>query len=261
MLIDSHAHLDFHHFGDDLPQVLRRAREAGVCRVLTVGTDLASSLHAVELAEERPGTLSAAAGVHPHDAAKHDPAEWPELEALWSSGRVVAVGETGLDYHYNFSPPAVQRELFARQLDAGARHGLPVIVHLREAFDDGFALLGEAALPAGGVLHCFTGGPAEAERALALGLHLSFAGVVTFPKALALREAAALVPGERLLVETDAPYLAPVPRRGKRNEPAYVAHTARCLAGLRGEPPEALAAATTANATRLFGLPPCQASG
>ena len=253
-LIDSHAHLDFKQFDGGLQALLDRAAAAGVYHTLTVGTDLASSRRALALAQQH-GCLSAAAGVHPHEAAGHDRADWPELQRLWAEEQVVAVGETGLDYHYNFSPPEVQRDLFRQHLEASAACGLPVIIHLREAFDDGFALVQEVGVPSGGVLHCFTGGPAECERALSLGLHISLAGVVTFPKAGLLREAARIVPADRLMVETDAPYLAPVPRRGKRNEPAYVAHTASRVAETRQEPLEQLARRTSENATRLFGLP------
>ena len=234
--------------------MLERARASGVAAVVTVGTDLASSRAACDLAHRYPEQLAATAGVHPHEAAKAEPEHFPGIEALLGDPRVVAVGETGLDYHYNFSPPEVQREVFRRQLELSGASGLPVVIHLREAFDDGFALIEEIGVPAGGVLHCFTGGPAECERALTLGLHVSLAGVVTFPKATALQQAARQVPEDRLLIETDAPYLAPVPRRGKRNEPAYVVHTAQKVAELRGVAPEVLWASTRDNAVRLFRL-------
>jgi len=255
MLIDSHAHLDFASFDADREAVLARARDAGVEAVLTLGTSLASSQLACALAASEPHVF-AAAGVHPHDAAGYAPQEQrAQLEQLWARDAVVAVGETGLDYHYDHSPRARQREVFAEMLRASAEVGLPIVIHLREAFDDGFALIEEVGLPAGGVLHCFTGGPRECERALALGLHISFAGIVTFPAATSLREAARLVPADRLLVETDAPFLAPVPERGRRNEPAFVVHTARKLASVRQLSFAELAQQTRRNTVELFSLP------
>ena len=253
-LIDSHAHLDYEQLSGDLPGVLERARAAGVVGVITVGTDLASSRVARDFAREHPDRLVATAGVHPHEAAKAAPEHWPEIEALLRDPKVVAVGEAGLDYHYNFSAPEVQQQVFREQIALSGRSGLPLVIHLREAFDHGFALLEELGLPAGGVLHCFTGGPRECERALELGLHVSFSGVVTFPRAVEVHQAAKLVPDDRLLVETDAPYLAPVPRRGKTNEPAFVAYTARRVAELRGIDFADLCALTRANTARLFGL-------
>jgi TatD DNase family protein len=252
-LIDTHAHLDFGDFTDEVPAVLERARAAGVVHVVTVGTDLASSRSARELADTSPA-LSATAGVHPHEAAKVGEGDWAGVEALWDAGAAVAVGEIGLDYHYDFASPDQQREVFARQLRAAGARRMPVVVHLREAFDDGFGLMEQHGLAGGGVLHCFTGGPAEAERALEMGLHISFSGIVTFPAARPIREAAQLVPDNRLLVETDAPFLAPVPLRGRRNEPAYVVHTARRVAEVRGQDINQLARTTTTNAKRLFGL-------
>jgi len=234
--------------------VLARARESGVVGIVTVGTDLASSREARELAHRHPEQLVAAAGIHPHDAAKAAPGDFSGIAELLEDPRVVAVGETGLDYHYNFSPPEMQRAVFRRQLELSGESGLPVVIHLREAFDDGFGLIEEVGVPSGGVLHCFTGGPAECARALEFGLHISLAGVVTFPGAVELQQACREVPEDRLLLETDAPYLAPVPRRGKRNEPAYVVHTARRVAELRGVAEEALCASTRANTVRLFGL-------
>ncbi len=252
-LIDSHAHVSFEGFADDLDAVLARAAAAGVDLMLNVGTDLASSLRARDFAHAHP-QVWAAAGIHPHEADAFDDADWPRLAALWADPRVRGVGETGLDYYYDLSKRERQRALFRRHLEAAGGVGRPVIIHCRDAFDDLFALVGEVGLPAGGVLHCFTGGPAEAERAVAMGLHVSFAGIVTFKNAGALREAAALVPDDRLLVETDCPYLAPVPWRGKRNEPAFVVETARKLAALRGISYEAVCALTYANTVRLFGL-------
>ncbi|MEZ4465143.1 MAG: TatD family hydrolase [bacterium] len=252
-LIDSHAHLDFDRFDDDREAVLERARDAGVDSILTIGTDLASSLRAVALARAWPRVF-ASVGVHPHEADAFDDAHWPELTALFRDPRVRAVGETGLDYYYDYSDRGRQQALFARHLELCGEVARPVVVHIRDAFEDTWRLVEAVGLPAGGVVHCFTGGPAECERALELGFHVSLSGVVTFKNAKALREAATLIPADRLLVETDAPFLAPVPHRGKRNEPAFVVHTAREVAALRGESFEALAAATRANTVRLFGL-------
>jgi TatD DNase family protein len=252
-LIDSHAHLDFEQFDSDREQVLQRARDSGVERIITVGTDLESSVAALQLAQ-RFDALVAAAGVHPHSAGAFDDGDWPQLAALWAAREVCAVGETGLDYHYDHSPRPRQRELFARHLEASGDVGLPLIIHVREAYDDAFAAIADSGLPSGGVLHCFTGGVAEAEKALELGLYVSFSGIATFPKAETIREAAQRVPADRLLVETDAPYLAPVPKRGKRNEPSFVVHTAQRVAEARGESYDALCAQTRENTRRLFGL-------
>jgi TatD DNase family protein len=252
-LIDSHAHVTFEGFADDLDGVLARAAAAGVDLMLNVGTDLPSSERARDFAHAHPQVF-AAAGIHPHEADAFDDADWPKLEALWADPHVRGVGETGLDYFYDHSKRERQRALFRRHLEAAGPVGRPVIIHCRDAFDDLFALVGEVGLPAGGVLHCFTGGPAEAERAVAMGLHVSFAGILTFKNAEQLREAAARVPADRLLVETDCPFLAPVPHRGKRNEPAYVVETARKLAELRGVSYGEVCALTHANTVRLFGL-------
>lgn len=253
-LIDSHAHLDFDKFADDFDDVLARAAEAGVEMIVTIGTDLPSSRRARDLAH-RFSHLYASAGVHPHEADKFDDADWPALRALWDDPRVRGVGETGLDYYYDFSDRARQQVLFRRHLEVAGEVGRPVVVHVRDAYDDAFRIAEEVGLPAGGVLHCFTGGPAEAERALALGFHVSFSGIVTFKNAEENRQALPLVPDDRLLVETDSPFLAPIPKRGKRNEPAFVVHTARFVAEQRGIDYAALCALTRANTIRLFGLP------
>jgi TatD DNase family protein len=254
-LVDSHAHLDDPRFADDLPALLTRATAANVGRVLTVGTDLASSRAALALAAAHPAQLSAAAGIHPHTAAQATDQDWPALAEMWRLRAACAIGEIGLDYHYDFSPRDEQQRVFARQLDAAVENALPVIVHVRDAYADAFALLAAARLTASGVLHCFSGGPAEAERAVELGLYVSFSGIVAFPRADEVRAGLAVVPLDRLLVETDAPYLAPPPHRGARNEPAFVVLTAQRVAALRELDLAALCATTTANARRLFGLP------
>jgi TatD DNase family protein len=247
-LVDSHCHLDDRQFAGDLEAVIERAHQARVERILAIGTgegppDLEAGLR---LAGRFPG-LHATAGVHPHDASKATPETWDRLRQLASDPRVVAIGEVGLDYHYNYSPPDVQRAVFAAQLRLAGEAGKPVIIHTREAWDETLELIHRHWRGPGGIFHCFSGGPEQALQALESGFHLAFGGVLTFPKADRVRAAARTVPLDRLLVETDAPYLAPVPHRGKRNEPAFVVETARKLAEIRGESFEELAVATTAN--------------
>ena len=257
-LVDSHCHLDDRQFDQDRDEVIRRALEAGVECMLAIGSgDGPPDLEcAVRLAEAH-SAIHATVGVHPHDAAKASEETFGALRALLDHPKVLALGEIGLDYHYNFSPPETQRQVFARQLELARQARKPVVIHTREAWPDTLSLLREhwvgSGLPC--VMHCFSGGPEEASQCLELGFYLSFAGVVTLPKALRVQEAARLTPRDRLLIETDAPYLAPVPMRGRRNEPAYVVHTLRRLAELRGESAEELAAATTANFRRVFGWP------
>ncbi len=243
MLIDSHCHLDDDQFNADREAAIERARSAGVELMMAIG-----GAGAVALAERYP-FFYAAVGVHPHEAAT---VEIPR--ELFDHPKVLAVGEIGLDYHYDNSPRDVQRRVFAEQLSLARELRKPIAIHTREAWPDTFDILREHGLPYGGIMHCFSGGPAEAEECLAMGFHLSFAGVLTFPKAVELREAAALTPLHRLLVETDAPYLAPVPFRGKRNEPAFVVHTAKRLAEIKSVTPEALSAATLSNFTSLMRL-------
>jgi TatD DNase family protein len=252
VITDSHAHLDHAEDHGDLEAVLERARAAGVSRILTVSSRLGDASRIVRLAERLDATW-AAIGVHPHEAQGYGDAEEEDLRRLASRPTVVALGEMGLDYHYDHSPRDVQREVFRRQLRLAREVRLPIVIHSREAEEDTARILeDEGAAEVGGVLHCFTSSAWLAERALALGLHVSFSGIVTFPSAAALGEVAANVPIERLLVETDAPYLAPVPHRGRRNEPAFVRATAEHVATLRGMSLEALAAATNANFDRAF---------
>ena len=261
MFVDSHAHIDGEEFDADRDEVVERARAAGVRAILNVGTGdphSGSLERAVEVAERYEGVW-AAVGVHPHDARLFDDAAAERLDALARGRpRVVAWGEIGLDYHYDHSPREVQREVFARQLRMARAAGLPVVIHSREADADTADILRAewAGAGRGGVMHCFGGGPELAEAALEIGLMISFAGNVTFRKAEPLREVARRVPLERLLVETDCPFLAPVPFRGRRNEPAHVVETARFLAALRGLEPPDLGRATTQNFARLFNLTP-----
>ena len=261
MLIDSHAHLDFADYETDLPDVVRRAREAGIVHVVVVGqfregAGIAAAREAVDLARTDRTFFSATAGIHPHDAALATAADVRELEKICRDPDVVAVGECGLDYHYDRSPRDVQRERFAEQVRLAKRLHKPVVVHTREADEDTAATLERELGPEGGVIHCFTGDWAAAQRYLALGLHISLSGVLTFKSADALRDAAARIPVDRLLVETDSPYLAPVPYRGKRNEPAYVTRTAASLAELRRMPIPQVERTTTENARRALRLPP-----
>ena len=254
-LVDSHAHLDLPEFDPDRPETVRRALAAGVVGILCPA-DLtrAASLPAIAaLRAEFPGVL-AAAGVHAHQAKDLRPEHLAELADHAARGAIRAVGEIGLDYHYDFSPPEAQREALRRQLALAAAAGLPVILHSRLAGRDIMAAIDGEGYRGGGILHCFTEDWEIARAALDRGFFISFAGILTFPKAGALREVAAKVPLDRLLVETDAPYLAPVPYRGsgRRNEPAYVVETARVLAGVRNLLLEDLAEATTANFARLF---------
>ena len=233
--------------------MLARARAAGVERMIVVGTDLATSRAAFELAEGELG-LFPTAGVHPHDAAAAGAEALAEIEALCRRPECVGVGETGLDYFKEFSPRPAQLERYQWHLDLARRLDKPVVIHCRDAHDENVRLL-RAFEGARGVMHCYSFGPRELEPYLELDLCISFSGMVTYPKNDENRAAALLVPADRLLVETDCPYLAPQEKRGKRNEPAYAALTLRLLAELRGADPEELAARTSANATRLFGLP------
>jgi TatD DNase family protein len=254
-VIDSHCHLDNEQFDPDREAVIDRALAAGVERMVVIGTgDGPPDLEVgIRLADRHP-SISATVGVHPHDAAKATPETYRQLAELLRHAKVVALGEIGLDYHYDFSPHDVQRDAFIEQMRIAADARKPIVIHTREAWDDTLALLEQHWKPTrlGGIMHCFSGGPVEAERSLALGFHLSFGGIVTFPKALDVQEAARTTPSNRILIETDAPYLAPVPRRGKRNEPAFVVDTARKMAELRGISTEELSQITTANFQELL---------
>jgi TatD DNase family protein len=245
-VIDTHAHLD----REEAPAVLARAREAGVERVVAVATTIAGAHEALELAERHDGVY-VSLGIHPHEAGGADAERLEELRELLSHELAVAVGETGLDYFRDYAPRASQRRLFDQQIAIGADLGLPVVVHSRAADEDTAAAL--AVTDGTVVLHCFSS-PGLLEPALERGWYVSFAGNVTYPKAVDLREAARRVPRDRLLAETDSPYLAPQPVRGRRNEPAYVLHTLATLAEVRGEDAADLARQIDANATAAFGL-------
>jgi len=250
-LIDSHAHLDFRQFDDDRQAVIARAREAGVVAILDVGTDVASSRAAVALAE-RYDFIYAAVGVHPHDARTVTPRVLDELRALARHPKVVAVGEIGLDYHRDLSPRPVQRRAFADQLALATELELPVVIHGREANDDVLATLRD--WEGTGVLHTYSAGPERLEEVLELEFFIGLSGPVTFPQARQLREVAAAAPLERLLVETDCPFLTPAPHRGQRNEPAYVRYVVEAVARAREVSAEKVACATADNTRRLFGI-------
>jgi TatD DNase family protein len=244
---DDHCHLP-----DDLEAAaaeVAEAKAAGVTRMITIGTTVEHSRAAIAVARSLDGVW-ATAGVHPHDAKDG----MAGLEELLAEPEVVGVGECGLDYHYNHSPREVQVEVFARQIALAHEHDLALVIHTREAWDDTFAVLAEGGTPPRTVFHCFTGGVDEATRALALGAYLSFSGIVTFPNAHDLRAAATMCPLDRLLVETDAPYLTPVPHRGKPNRPAFVTLVGAAVAEAKSVLPEEIADVTWANANTLFGL-------
>lgn len=251
MWIDTHCHLPALTSGASA--ALATARERDVEAVICVGTDVASSRDAIALAEAE-ADVWATVGLHPHDAKDFD-AVRNELEALAETSRVVGIGETGLDFFYNYSEPDAQVRAFRSHLALAERFGLACVVHVRDAWDVLFEIFEDQGAPDRTILHCFTGGPDELARALPFGCYISFSGIVSFKNAEPVRAAAAGCPEDRLLIETDAPYLAPVPHRGDENRPAYVADVGCALAAARDVPPEVIAGITTANARRVFGLP------
>ncbi len=252
-LIDTHSHLNHPRLLRELPHVLARARAADVSAMIVVGYDLASSRKAVELAESS-SDIWAAVGVHPHDAADVGQDELSEIRTLARSERVVAIGETGLDFYRNLSPRPAQERAFEGHLALGGELGLPVIVHCREAQEEVLAALESERPQSPAIWHCFDGTLDHARRALDLGLFLGFGGRVTYRKAADLREVAAAVPADRMLLETDCPYLAPEPKRGRDNEPANLVVIAEAMAAIRGEEGRAFRDVTSANACRVFGL-------
>ena len=254
MWADSHCHVPYDGVE---PDVIAEARAAGVGRLISVGTDADQSAAAVALARREPD-IWATVGLHPHDASKGVHTLDPLLAEISSASArppVVAIGECGLDYHYDFSPRPAQRDAFRAQIALARRLGLALVIHTREAWDDTFALLVAEGVPDRTVFHCFTGGSAEARRALDLGAWLSFSGIVTFKSADDVRDAVRLCPADRMLVETDSPYLAPVPHRGRPNRPALVAVVGAAVAAVRSQPVASVEDATWASTARVFGLP------
>src|SRR3954462_15554452 len=247
MWADQHCHLPADP--GEAAALVTEAAAAGVTRLVTVGTTVAHSRAAIAVARAADGVW-ATAGVHPHDATDGIDG----LDALLREPEVVAVGECGLDHHYDHSPRDVQREVFAQQIALAHAHDLPLVIHTREAWDDTFAILASSRVPRRVVFHCFTGGPDEARRALDVGAYLSFSGIVTFPKADDVRAAAALCPDDRLLVETDSPYLTPVPHRGTPNRPAFLTLVGEAIGNLKGASAEEMARLTWANADRAYGF-------
>jgi len=257
MLVDSHCHLDFPEFAAELDAVVDRARQAGVRRMVTICTKV-SQFDKVLAVAERFDDVVCTVGVHPHEAAAEPDADTRRLVDIARHPKVVGIGESGLDYYYEHSPRDRQQASFRSHIAAARETGLPLVVHTRDADDDMAAMLG-AEMAKGrfsGVLHCFSSSRQLAEKAVDLGLYISLSGIVTFKKADELRDTARAVPLDRLLVETDAPYLAPIPMRGKRNEPAFVAHTAAKVAELRGMDPQAFHRQTGENFFRLFSRVP-----
>ncbi|HEY0191364.1 MAG TPA: TatD family hydrolase [Kofleriaceae bacterium] len=255
MLIDSHAHVDGPEFDADRDEVLARARAAGVQRMIVIGAvgTPDSAERAVALAERDP-EIWATVATHPHDVDKMTPEWWAIHERLARHPRVVAIGETGLDYYYDHSPRDLQQQAFARFIELAHAAGKPVVCHIRDAHDDARAIL-KAGRVTDCVIHCFTGTPDDARAYAELGYYVSFSGIVTYKNAQPLRDAVPLVPRDRLLIETDCPYLAPIPRRGKRNEPSFITHTAAVVAQHSGLSYEDLAKTTSENACRVFRLP------
>ena len=256
MLFDTHTHIDQSEFDDSRDEVLERARAAGVEGLIAVGTTVAASRKCVELARRYEGVF-AAVGLQPNYIAEGGPDDWREIEQLATSPGVVAIGETGLDRHWDFTPFDVQQDFFQRHMALARRLDVPFIVHMRDCDAEIIAALKEAHRhgPLRGIMHSFTGDAAMAAECMAMGLHISFAGMATYKKSQALRECAATIPDDRLLIETDCPYLSPEPVRSKRpNEPAFLRHTAECIALARGVTFEQLATQTTTNARQLFRI-------
>lgn len=255
-MIDTHAHLDDPKFANDLAMVVERASSAGLRCVITIGTDAATSARNAELAERFP-LLRCAVGIQPNHVAEAQPGDWEIIQMLVNHSLCVAIGETGLDRYWDRAPFPLQEDYFARHLGLSRETRKPVVIHCREAEADMVRMLRvefDARGPIAGVMHSFTGVAATAKECMEMGLYISFAGMVTYKNAENLRQVAAAIPLDRLLVETDSPYLAPVPHRGKRNEPAYVVHTAECLAKVFGVEENKIRDQTTKNAQSLFGI-------
>jgi TatD DNase family protein len=255
MLVDSHCHLDYPDFAEEgLPEIVSRAKSAGVGHMLTICTEISKFPQILAVAKAFP-FINCTVGTHPHHAAEAGEinVSREEIVALTRDAKVIGIGETGLDYYYEHSPPKEQQKVFATHIEAALETSLPLVIHTRDADDDTVRLMRDVgAAKARGVMHCFSGGQKLADEALNLGFYISFSGIITFKKAEELREVVRHVPLDRILVETDSPYLAPVPHRGKRNEPSFVVHTAQMIAELKGVAAEEVARRTTENFFTLF---------
>ena len=263
MFVDSHAHLEGHRFDADREAVIARAREAGIDMIVAMGNgDGPVNFDCGILLAEKYEFIYATIGIHPHEAKLADQAAFDRMEQLAKRPKVIAWGEIGLDYYYDHSPRELQQQVFVKQMELARAAKLPIVIHCRPsdnsegAWDDCLRLISEQWVPSGlgGVMHCFTGNPEQAKRSLDMGFMISFAGNVTFPKAQQIRDAARMVPMDRMLIETDSPFLAPIPHRGKRNEPMFVKEVARQLGELRGFPAEEIGVQTTQNFQRFFSL-------
>ncbi len=253
MLVDSHCHLEFPDFAGELDDLITRAAGAGVGAMLTIGTRLAKALQPLDIANNYDNIFTTI-GTHPHNAGEEQNVTVQDIIELTRPKKVVGIGESGLDYYYDNSPRDIQKQVFRTHIEAARETGLPLVIHTRDADEDMARILSEEMAKGafGGVLHCFSSGQALADKALELGLYLSFSGILTFKTADKIRQVAKNAPQNKILVETDAPYLAPVPKRGKRNEPAFVAHTASVLAEVRAVSYDTICALTSANFFTLF---------
>ena len=251
---DSHCHVDEEKFNEDRDTVLARMREHGITRFAVIGSDMETSRHAIAFAKQHPGAV-AAGGIHPHEAKGFREEDCEEIARWWKTGEIRAIGEIGLDYYYDFSPRDVQKAVCIRQMELAYELGAPVAYHIRDAHGEMLEIMKSMKQKlTGGIIHCFSGSAEMAKEYLKLGYYISFAGPLTFKRAPKLQEAALLVPKDRLLIETDSPYMAPEPVRGRRNEPANVRYVGMKLAELRGETAEEVAAYTTENAMKIYGL-------
>ena len=253
-IIDTHAHLNLEEFGDDCEGAIQRAQEAGVGQIICVGTTVKSSHHAMQIAARHLGVVHSTTGIHPNHAMEAHPDEWDHVDMLAHEPEVVGIGETGIDYHHEHTPPEIQKAFFRRHLEIAAKYDKPVIIHARKARGDVEEVVEDFVGSVKGIRHCFSGSAEEAESWVDMGFHISFAGNVTWSGRKRLKEAAAAVPAGRLLVETDCPYLTPSGAESRRNEPAFVVHTLDALSEIRGVEPEELAEQTTANAKELFRI-------
>lgn len=255
-IIDTHCHLDEEAFAEDVDAVIAAAQEAGVFAIVTIGTDAASSRRSIALAERFPGVVYSTVGIHPNYTAAAEPGDWEVIEELASHPSVVALGETGLDRHWDYAPIELQQDYFTRHMELSDRIGKPFVIHCRDADDEVRSMLRDVAAKQtlNAVMHSFCQTQEAAEECLQLGLHLSFTGMLTFRRNDELRALAGSLPRDRVFVETDAPYLSPMPNRGRRNEPAFVRFTLNCLAETQGLEPDEMAEITTANACRFFGI-------